>query len=81
MDEVSSVENLDENNLIKTAKSFVEQERWQDAVELLNPHYEEKKLSIEGQKILAHSHSREKNFNAAADIYELLCEKMPHESV
>ena len=81
MNEVSSVEKLEGNSLIEKAKSYVEQERWQNAVELLNPHYKEKKLSIEGSKILAHCHSKDKNFNDAAVIYEQLCEKTPHDSV
>ena len=76
----ASIGYVNENDLLAKSESFIEKEKWQDAVRLLRPQHEAEKLSIKGLKILARCHSRNGDYNEASKIYEELYEKQPHDA-
>jgi tetratricopeptide (TPR) repeat protein len=74
------IDQMDEKESIEKAKTLMAEEKWGEAIALLNPFKEAGNLSIDGLHILAYCYSRSRKYNEAIRIYEALCERFPNEA-
>jgi tetratricopeptide (TPR) repeat protein len=80
MEQAPQIDEMDEKESIEKAKSLMAEEKWDEAIALLNPFKEAGNLSIDGLHILAYCYSRSRKYNEAISIYEGLREKFPNEA-
>ena len=74
------IDEMDERESIEKAKSLMAEEKWGEAIALLNPFKEAGNLSTDGLHILAYCYSRIRKYNEAIKIYEALCGRFPNEA-
>jgi CspA family cold shock protein len=80
MEQAPQIDEMDEKESIEKAKTLMAEEKWGEAIALLNPFKEAGNLSIDGLHILAYYYSRSRKYTEAIRIYEGLRERFPNEA-
>src|SRR4030042_5046523 len=80
MEQAPQIHLMNEKESIEKAKTLIAEEKWGEAISLLNPFKEIGNLSIDGLHMLAYCYSRIRKYNEAIRIYGGLCERFPNEA-
>jgi len=80
MEQAPQIDQMDEKESIEKANTLIVEEKWGEAIALLNPFKEVGSLSTDGLHILAYCYSRIRKYNEAIRIYEALCGRFPNEA-
>jgi tetratricopeptide (TPR) repeat protein len=80
MEEEPIITQDDEAELLEQAKLLMQEENWQDAINLLGQCQQNNDMSIEGLSALAYCYSRNKDYKEASQIYEQLCDRRPNDA-
>ena len=80
MEQALQIDQMNEKESIEKSKTLMAEEKWGEAIALLNPFKEAGNLSTDGLHILAYCYSRSRKYNEAISIYKALCERFPNEA-
>jgi tetratricopeptide (TPR) repeat protein len=80
MEQALQIDQMNEKESIEKAKTLMAEERWGEAIALLNPLKEAGNLPTDGLNILAYCYSRNRKYNEAISIYKALTEGFPNEA-
>jgi len=80
MEEEPITTQIDEAELLEQTELLMQEEKWQDAINLLSQCQQNDGMSIEGLSTLAYCYSRNKDYKEASQIYEELCDRRPNEA-
>ena len=80
MEQAPLIDQMDEKESIEKAQALMTEEKWGEAIPLLEPFKEVGNLSIDGLHILAQCYSRSKKYNETISIYEDLHQRHPNEA-